>query len=240
MQTHFIRVAKSYLHCGTQHKSWRATKLRFNMFFWLWIFFLLLDFIIAMIRILICQICSLGTVVRSLRCTIGRLPVLFQKACFCPSGESARSLFKSSESKLTLTSAKWAVHILHTGNNICIFCISCILFCIFCILHAILSKVFKTCILIAYFTYFLAYYFAYSAYWFELHIVHILHIIFHILHIVSHIIWHILHIDFHCIFCILSILMCILVAYLSAYYFAYLTYCHLCIFCIFGAYNAYF
>jgi hypothetical protein len=103
------------------------------------------------------------------------------------------------------SSAKWAVHILHIGNNVCIFCISCILFCIFCILHAILSKVFKTCILIAYFTYFLAYYFAYSAYWFELHIVHILHINCHILHIVSHIIWHILHIDFHCIFCILCI-----------------------------------
>jgi hypothetical protein len=32
------------------------------------------------------------------------------------------------------TSPKWAVHILHIGNNICIFCISCILFCIFCIL----------------------------------------------------------------------------------------------------------
>jgi hypothetical protein len=31
------------------------------------------------------------------------LPVLIQAVCFCPSGESARSLFKSSESKLTLT-----------------------------------------------------------------------------------------------------------------------------------------
>ncbi len=27
LQTHFIRVPKSYLHCGTQYQSWRATKL---------------------------------------------------------------------------------------------------------------------------------------------------------------------------------------------------------------------
>ncbi len=65
--------------------------------------FLQLDFIITMIHALICQICSLGSVVRTLRCTIGRLPVLIQKACFSPGGERAWSLFKSSESKLTLT-----------------------------------------------------------------------------------------------------------------------------------------
>ncbi len=52
------------------------------------------------------------------------------------------------------TSAKWAVHILHIGNDVCIFCISCILFCIFCILHAILSNIMKTCILFAYFAFF--------------------------------------------------------------------------------------
>ncbi len=39
LQTHFIRVPKSYLHCGTQHQSWQATKLWSNMFFWLWILF---------------------------------------------------------------------------------------------------------------------------------------------------------------------------------------------------------
>ncbi len=67
-----------------------------------------LDFIIAMIHTLICQICSLDSVVRTLHCTIGRLPVLIQKACFCPStsSESARSLFKSSESKLTYQQIK--------------------------------------------------------------------------------------------------------------------------------------
>ncbi len=39
LQTHFIRVAKSYLHSGTRYQSWQATKLWFNMFFCLWIFF---------------------------------------------------------------------------------------------------------------------------------------------------------------------------------------------------------
>ena len=65
---------------------------------------------------------------------------------------------------LHLSSAKWAVHILHIGNDVCIFCISVILFCIFCILHAILSNIMKTCILLAYFAYYFAYFFAYSAY----------------------------------------------------------------------------
>ncbi len=41
-------------------------------------FFLQLDFIIAMIRILMCQICSLGSVVRALRFMSERLPVLLQ------------------------------------------------------------------------------------------------------------------------------------------------------------------
>jgi hypothetical protein len=61
------------------------------------------------------------------------------------------------------SSAKWAVHILHIGNDVCIFCISCILFCIFCILHAILSNIMKTCIMLACFAYYFAHFFAYSA-----------------------------------------------------------------------------
>ena len=41
--------------------------------------------------------------VRALHYITGRLPVLIQAVCFCPSGESARTLFKSSESKPTIS-----------------------------------------------------------------------------------------------------------------------------------------
>ncbi len=43
--------------------------------------FLQLDFIIAMIYILTCQICILGSVVRALRFVSERLPVLIQTVC---------------------------------------------------------------------------------------------------------------------------------------------------------------
>ena len=55
------------------------------------------------IIVTICQICSLGSMVRALRFLSERLPVLIQEVWFCPSGESAPTLFKSSESKLTLS-----------------------------------------------------------------------------------------------------------------------------------------
>ncbi len=42
--------------------------------------------------------------------TIERLPVLIQVVRFCPSGESARTLFKSSESKLTLSNKQNRPH----------------------------------------------------------------------------------------------------------------------------------
>ncbi len=109
-------------------------------------------------------------------------------------------------SNLKFSSAKWAVHILHIGNDVCIFCISCILFCIFCILHAILSNIMKTCILLTYFAYYFAYFFL-----------------------------HILHTDLNCIFCIFYIfidIFCILYHILfdvfciliSIAYFAYCAY----------------
>ncbi len=62
--------------------------------------FLRLDFIIAMIHILTCQFCILGSVVRALRFTSERLPVLIQTVCFCSSGKGAPTLFKSSEPKV--------------------------------------------------------------------------------------------------------------------------------------------
>ena len=41
--------------------------------------------------------------VRALHYITGRLPVLIQAVCFCPSGECAPTLFKSSESKSTIS-----------------------------------------------------------------------------------------------------------------------------------------
>ena len=57
----------------------------------------------ALFQSFVCQICSVGSVVRAVRYITGRSPVLIQAVRFCPSGESARTLFKSSESKPTLT-----------------------------------------------------------------------------------------------------------------------------------------
>ncbi len=53
---------------------------------------------------MICRICSRGSVVRALRLTSERLPVLIQVVCFkfCPSGLCAPTLFKSSETKPAL------------------------------------------------------------------------------------------------------------------------------------------
>ncbi len=45
MPTHFISKSKSYLHCGTQHQSWRAATTRLNMFSGLQISFLQLNYI---------------------------------------------------------------------------------------------------------------------------------------------------------------------------------------------------
>ncbi len=56
-------------------------------------FFLQLDFLIAMIRTLICQICILGSVFRALHFVSERLPVLIQTVRFCPSGKGAPTLF---------------------------------------------------------------------------------------------------------------------------------------------------
>jgi len=64
----------------------------------------------AMFQLFVCQICSLGSVVRAVRYITERLPVLIQAVRFCPSGESARTLFKSSESKLTLSNKQNRPH----------------------------------------------------------------------------------------------------------------------------------
>jgi hypothetical protein len=65
--------------------------------------FLQLDFIIAIIHILTYQICIPGLVVRALRFTSERLPVLNQTVCSCQSGKGAPKLFKSSEPKPSLS-----------------------------------------------------------------------------------------------------------------------------------------
>ncbi len=50
------------------------------------------------------QICSRGSAVRAVCFVSDRLLVLIQTACFCPSGTSAPTLFKSSEIKPSLSS----------------------------------------------------------------------------------------------------------------------------------------
>jgi hypothetical protein len=65
--------------------------------------FLQLTFMIAMIQILTCQICVLGSMVRALRFASKRLPVLIQTECFCSSGKGTPILFKSSEPKPSLS-----------------------------------------------------------------------------------------------------------------------------------------
>jgi len=61
------------------------------------IFFCVSTIKTALFQLCVCQICSVGSVVRVVRYITERLPVLIQAVCFCPSGESARTLFKSSE-----------------------------------------------------------------------------------------------------------------------------------------------
>ena len=60
----------------------------------------------AMVQQMLSQIGSHGSVVKALRFISERLPVLTQAACFCPSGVSAPTLFKSSETKPALTSRR--------------------------------------------------------------------------------------------------------------------------------------
>ena len=48
--------------------------------------------------------------VRALHYITGRLPVLIQAVCFCPSGECAPTLFKTSESKPTISNKQNTYH----------------------------------------------------------------------------------------------------------------------------------
>ena len=57
-----------------------------------------------MVQEMLSQICSHGSVVRAVHFLSERLLVLIQTARFCPSGKSALTLFKSSETKPSLSS----------------------------------------------------------------------------------------------------------------------------------------
>ena len=92
MQTHFIRVPKSYLQCWSQHQSWRAATTHSNMFSVLQLFYLQFIFINSNVSNLSIRISSCGSVVRALRLISVRLPIQVQPVCFCPSGVSAPAL----------------------------------------------------------------------------------------------------------------------------------------------------
>ena len=71
----------------------------------------------TLFRIMSSQIHSLGSMVRALRFVSERLPVLIQEVRFCPSGVSAPTLFKSSETKLALTGRRGGC--LREDNSYC-------------------------------------------------------------------------------------------------------------------------
>jgi hypothetical protein len=79
--------------------------------------FLELDFIIAMIHILTCQICIFCSVVRALRFVSERLPVLVQSVCFCSSGKGSPKLFKSSETKPSLSQSHHSIDCLREAKS---------------------------------------------------------------------------------------------------------------------------
>jgi hypothetical protein len=90
LQTHFITVPKSYLHCWTQHQSWQAVTTHSYIFSVLH-FFLAIQLHKLQCFKSFCQ--GLAVVaVRVLRLISVRLPVQIQLVCFCPSGVSAPAL----------------------------------------------------------------------------------------------------------------------------------------------------
>ena len=99
----FHPCPEPYLHHLTQRQKCELQIRSHNKFLQCNFTFCVSTIKNAMFQLFVCQICSLGSVVRAVRYKIERLPVLIQAVRFCPSGESARTLFKSSESNPTLS-----------------------------------------------------------------------------------------------------------------------------------------
>ena len=92
-----------YHHHRTQRQTWRVAIAPTQQVPEMQFLFLRFNYKKRTLSIFLSQISRLGSVVRALHYITGRLPVLIQAVCFCPSGESARTLFKSSESKPTIS-----------------------------------------------------------------------------------------------------------------------------------------
>jgi hypothetical protein len=106
----FHPCPEPYLHHLTQRQKCELQMRSHNKFLKCNFTFCVSTIKTTLFQIFVCQICSLGSVVRAVRYITERLPVLIQAVCFCPSGESARTLFKSSESKLTLSNKQNRPH----------------------------------------------------------------------------------------------------------------------------------
>ena len=99
----FHPCPEPYLHHLTQRQKCEFQMRSDNMFLQCIFFFCVSTIKTTLFHQFVCQICSVGSVVRAVRYITERLPVLIQAVRFCPSGESARTLFKSSESNPTLS-----------------------------------------------------------------------------------------------------------------------------------------
>jgi hypothetical protein len=91
----FHPCPEPYLHHLTQRQKCELQMRSHNKFLKCNFTFCVSTIKIALFQQFLCQICSVGTVVpvRAVRYIIERLPVLIQAKRFCPSGESARTLF---------------------------------------------------------------------------------------------------------------------------------------------------
>jgi hypothetical protein len=106
----FHPCPKPYFHHLTQHQKCELQMRSHNKFLKCNFTFCVSTIKTALLHLFVCQICSVGSVVRAVRYITERLPALIQAVRFCPSGESARTLLKSSDSKPTLTNKQNCPH----------------------------------------------------------------------------------------------------------------------------------
>ncbi len=108
----FHPCPEPYLHHLTQRQKCELQMCSDNKFLKCNFTFCVSTIKITLFQLFVCQICSVGSgsVVREVLNITERLRVLIQAVCFCPSGESARTLFKSLESNPTLSNKQNSPH----------------------------------------------------------------------------------------------------------------------------------
>ena len=106
----FHLCLEPYHHHRTQSQTWRVAIAPTQQVPEMQFCFCVSTIKNALFQQFLSQICRLGSVVRALHYATGRLPVLIQAVCFCPSGNSAPTLFKSLESKPTISNKQNTSH----------------------------------------------------------------------------------------------------------------------------------